>query len=63
MRRNAFFIALALLLTLLVGGIGGALVGGLAALSIERGYEPPVISAWIPTQTPTATTVGCRVRS
>jgi S1-C subfamily serine protease len=57
MQRNGCFIALALLLTLVVGGIGGALVGGLAALSIERGYEPPVISAWIPTQTPTPTMV------
>lgn len=57
MQRNGCFIALALLLTLVVGGIGGALVGGLAALSIERGYEPPVISAWIPTQTPTPTLI------
>lgn len=57
MQRNGCFIALALLLTLVAGGIGGALVGGLAALSIERGYEPPVISAWIPTQTPTPTLV------
>lgn len=57
MQRNGCFIALALLLTLIMGGIGGALVGGLAALSIERGYEPPVISAWIPTQTPTPTII------
>jgi 2-alkenal reductase len=55
MQRNGCLIALALLLTLVVGGIGGAVVGGVAALSIERGYEPPVISAWIPTQTPTPT--------
>ncbi len=57
MQRNGCFFALALGLTLIVGGIGGALVGGLAALSIERGYEPPVISAWIPTQTPTPTLI------
>lgn len=57
MQRNGCFIALALILTLIIGGIGGALVGGVAALSIERGYEPPVISAWIPTQTPTPTLI------
>jgi 2-alkenal reductase len=57
MQRNGCFVALALLLTLIVGGLGGAVVGGLAALSIERGYEPPVISAWIPTQTPTPTLI------
>lgn len=43
------------LIGLLAGGVGGALLGGVAALTIERGYEPPLIGALIPTLTPTVT--------
>lgn len=56
-RQYGCFLVIAVLVALIVGGISGAVVGGIAALSIERGYEPPVISAYIPTQTPTATVV------
>ncbi len=46
---------LVLLLGIVAGGIGGALVGGMTALSVVRGYEPPLLSALLPTLTPTVT--------
>ncbi|MGH2545060.1 MAG: S1C family serine protease [Ardenticatenaceae bacterium] len=55
--NRATVLWLVLLLGFLAGGISGALLGGLAALSIARGHELPLIAALIPTLTPTATEV------
>jgi 2-alkenal reductase len=48
-------LCLALFLGLLAGALGGAVVGAAAALAIVRGYDPPVLSQLIPTQTPLPT--------
>lgn len=54
-RNSCALILLVGVVALLAGALGGALLGGAAALTIERGYEPPLLGALIPTRTPTVT--------
>ena len=55
MKYSKGFLALVFLIGLLAGGIGGAVVGAIMSVATIRGIEPPLLGAFIPTLTPTAT--------
>ena len=55
MKYSKGFLLLVFFVGLLAGGLGGAVIGGMAALATSRGFEPPILSAFIPTLTPTVT--------